>query len=180
MLSAVTIKLYQRIKDLGLKSKQFKVTLPQLAYLVKRLKGQSEATITEVLGPNIKEAHNKVDLVINRTSTYDFGSTKVTAHYKKEMTQVRKAYEPEVTTIAKKMEACSNTITAYKFSPLQILTTCSALQIAYTGKKYVPVVVKPGEGKTMIIMKLINYLCNKDQDTSVTIVLTDDLLFMQM
>jgi hypothetical protein len=89
-----------------------------LAYLVKRLKGQSEATITEVLGPNIKEAHNKVDLVINRTSTYDFGSTKVTAHYKKEMTQVRKAYEPEVTTIAKKMEACSNTITAYKFSPL--------------------------------------------------------------
>ena len=158
MLSVVDIQLYQRIKDLGLKTKQFKVTLPQLAYLVKRLKGQSEATVTEVLGPNLKEAHSKVDLVIDKTSTYDFGSSKVTTHYKREMSQARKAYETDVTAIAKRMETCSNAITAYKYSPLQVLTTCSALQIAYSGKKYVPVVVKPGEGKTMIIMKLINYL----------------------
>lgn len=89
-----------------------------MAFLVKRLKGQSDATVTEVLGPNIKDAINKVDLVINRTSTYDFGSSKVSTHYKNEMTPARRAYEAEVKAIAKRMETCSNTITAYKYSPL--------------------------------------------------------------
>lgn len=158
MLSAGNIQLYKWIRDLGLKNTQVKVTLPQLAYLVKRLKGQSDSTITEVLGPNIKDAINKVDLVINRTSTYDFGSSKVSAHCKKEMNQARKAYEAEVTAIARRMESCSNTTTAYKISPLQTLTAITALEIA-KGKKYVPLVVKPGEGKTMIIMKITNYMC---------------------
>lgn len=89
-----------------------------MAYLVKRLKGQSEATINDVLGPNIREALSKVDIVINKASTYDFGSSKVTTHYKKEMNQARKIYESDVTAIARRMEACSNAITAYKFSPL--------------------------------------------------------------
>jgi len=130
MLSAVNIPLNKQIKDLGLKNKQLKVTLPQLAYLVKRLIGQNDDTISEVLGPNIKEALNKVDFVINRTSTYDFASSLVTAHYKSKMTSARKAFENDVKEIAKRMENRSNAITAYKLSPLQILTACTLLESA--------------------------------------------------
>ena len=129
MLSAASIPLYKQIKDLGLKNKLLKVTLPQLSFLIKRLKDQSE-TIIEVLGPNIKEALNKVDLVINRTSTYDFAGSLVTAHCKNKMTSARKAFENDVKEIEKRMENRSNAITAYKLSPLQILTACTLLEFA--------------------------------------------------
>jgi hypothetical protein len=130
MLSAFNIPLYKQIKDLGLKNKLLKVTLPQLSFLIKRLKSQSEATVTEVLGSNIKEALNKVDLVINRTSTYDFAGSLVTAHCKNKMTSARKAFENDVKEIEKRMENRSNAITAYKLSPLQILTACTLLEFA--------------------------------------------------